>query len=69
MVERTTWDVSPAENSWDVKKRGNARASATEETKSDAVARAKEIARNNKPSQVVVRREDGTIQETFSYGD
>lgn len=68
MAERATWDVSPSEHSWEIKKRGNDRASATEETKSEAVSRAKEIARNNEPSQVVVRRQDGTVQETFSYG-
>jgi uncharacterized protein YdaT len=67
MAERATWDVTPAENSWEVKKRGNNRASATEETKSDAVSRAKEIARGNEPSQVVVRRSDGTIQESITY--
>lgn len=67
MAERATWDVSPSENSWEIKKRGNDRATATKDTKSEAVSRAKEIARGNEPSQVVVRRKDGTVQETFSY--
>lgn len=67
MPERATWDVSPTEDGWEIKKRGNQQASGNEEKKSDAISRAKEIAKNNKPSQVVVRRKDGTIQESFTY--
>lgn len=67
MAERATWDVSPTENSWEIKKRGNERATATEDTKSDAVSRAKDLAKGNEPSQVVIRREDGTIQESVTY--
>ena len=30
---------------------------------------AKEVAKNQPPSQVVVRKQDGTIQTEYTYGD
>jgi hypothetical protein len=39
------------------------------ETKDEAVARARSEAHKQQPSQVKVHREDGTIEDEFTYGD
>lgn len=37
--------------------------------KTEAVASAKQVARDSKPSQLVVHKKDGTIQTEYTYGD
>lgn len=49
---------------WDVKKPGADRASAHENTKAEAEARAKEIVRNAGGGEVVIHGRDGRIQDS-----
>ncbi|MFA5858010.1 MAG: DUF2188 domain-containing protein [Elusimicrobiota bacterium] len=61
--------VNPAKGgSWDVKSRGAEKAAGNFENKSDAVGRAKEIAKNAPLGQVVIKGVDGKIQTEHTYG-
>ncbi len=67
MPKRRSWKVRTHDRGWQVVAAGAERATAVLARKGDAVTRAKEIARNNTPSTVVVYRSDGTIQNEVSY--
>lgn len=58
--------VVPYEDGWAVRGEGNERVTATYKYQSDAIDRAKSIARNYK-SDVIIHREDGTIRDRVSY--
>ena len=66
-IQRTTFEVAPAANGWLVIRHGFGRDS-THPTKDAAVARAVKLARGRKPSELMIRRLDGSIQETRLYG-
>ncbi len=60
--------VQPHEGGgWEAKKTGAARASAVTETKAEAVARARELARTEN-SELVVKGKDNKIQSKDSHG-
>lgn len=65
---RKTWYVKPHDRGWQVLADGAKRATVVTERKNDAVRGAKEIARRNEPSRVVVHKQDGTVQDDISYG-
>ncbi|MDX1547365.1 MAG: DUF4342 domain-containing protein [Rhodothermales bacterium] len=67
MAEKTVYRVVPREDGWAVEKAGADRAVRVEATKKEALDEARGFARNNRPSEVVVHREDGTIQDRFTY--
>ncbi|NNC96011.1 MAG: DUF2188 domain-containing protein [Chitinophagales bacterium] len=58
--------VVPHEDGWAVKGAGNDKYTAVYDLQSEAIDRAKEIARNYK-STVIIHREDGTIRDSVSY--
>ena len=60
--------VSPTGERWAVQERGAARAVGVFDTKLDAVARATEVAKQVADSQVVIRKDDGSIQTKRTYG-
>jgi hypothetical protein len=68
-IERTTFEVHIAKDGhgWIVLRRGLGRDS-THTTKEAALRRAVKLARGRQPSELVIRRVDGTIQETRLYG-
>ncbi|HEU4561705.1 MAG TPA: DUF2188 domain-containing protein [Longimicrobium sp.] len=68
-MARNIYDVSPDGDKWKVKKRGAATAAGTFDKKQDAVDYGVALARANQPSQLVIRRKDGTIEEERTYGD
>lgn len=68
MAARKTWFVKPHERGWQILADGARRATAVTDRKNDAVKGAKDIARRNEPSRVVVHKQDGTVQNEFSYG-
>ncbi len=68
MSKRKTYDVSPKGDQWTVKQRGADRAVGNFDKKSVAVERAREVAKNQPLSQVVVRKQDGSIQTEYTYG-
>ena len=68
MSDRKTYHVTARDDGWEIKAEGAKRATAVEARKADAVARARDLAKNQQPSQVVVHKQDGTIQDQYSYG-
>jgi uncharacterized protein YdaT len=69
MADRKTYHVTPnQEGGWNVKGEGASRASSTHETKADAVDRARELAKSQSLGQVVVHKQDGTIQTEYTCG-
>ena len=66
-MKRTRIEVAPADSGWIVTRDGFGRDS-THVTKEAATKRAVKLARDKQPSELVIRRTDGSIQETRSYG-
>lgn len=68
MSKRRVYDVSPRGDQWVVKERGAERAVGVFDNKADAVARGAEVGKNQGNSQVVIRKQDGSIQSERTYG-
>jgi len=69
MAKRKTYHVIPGtDGCWKVKEEKASRASNSHETKAEAVERAKELAKNQDLGQVVIHKQDGTIQTEHTYG-
>ena len=66
-MKRTRIEVAPAESGWIVTRHGFGRDS-THITKEAATRRGVKLARDKRPSELTIRRADGSIQETRSYG-
>ena len=65
---RTIYDVSPSgEGDWKVKRRGTDRADSVFENKQDAVDRGRELAKAQKPGQLVIHKSNGKIQTEHTY--
>lgn len=64
---RTTFRVAPREDGWTVTEEGSERAASVHETKREAVEHGRELARGQRPSQLVVYKQDGGVQETLTY--
>jgi len=63
MSKRKTYHVTPnTDGGWKVKEENASRALSTNDTKADAINRAKEVAKNQGLGQVVIHKQDGTIQ-------
>jgi hypothetical protein len=60
--------VVPHANGWAVKSAGGQKATAVYETQSAAIARAREIARNQE-SELLIHGRNGQIRERDSYGN
>lgn len=67
---RSVFHVTTDEGKWVVRReRDHAGAFDAFETKDEAVERARSIAHEHMPSQVVVHHTDGTIETEFTYGN
>lgn len=64
---RTVYHVQPDGDGWAVKGAGAERAVSTHGTKKEALTAGRELAHNQVPSQLVVHKSDGKIQESWSY--
>lgn len=64
---RLVFRVVAREDGWAVEHEGAERAVSLHPTKDEAVERARALANESKPSQLVILRKDGTIQDTFTY--
>lgn len=66
------WHVQPNpdpyQEKWEVQREMASRAAEEYDLKSRAIDKAKQIAKNNQPSQVVVHDRFGVIIDEFSYG-
>jgi len=66
-VGRKVYHVVTADDGWKVELEGSKKPLSTHATKDEAVDAARTLAQTNEPSQVVVHRMDGTIQNNYSY--
>lgn len=71
MGQRARFHVTPFHNGWQVKAEGAAEydQEAVVDTKELAVELARERAKPIAPSQVIIHKQDGTIEQEFTYGD
>jgi|GEM_PF-438951 len=63
----TTYEVAPAEEGWAIRKEGATRATSRHGNKAEALSAARELARQHAPSRLVVYRQDGSVQNEFTY--
>jgi hypothetical protein len=67
---RTVFHVATRDGQWVVTREGRPDGEFDSfETRDEAVTRARSEAQNQVPSQVKVHRDDGTIENEFTYGD
>ena len=66
---RTTYTVTPRDGGgWSVQAEGASRATSVHDSKDEAVSRAKKLAGDRRPSQLLVYKKDGTVQSEQTYG-
>jgi poly(hydroxyalkanoate) granule-associated protein len=61
------YSVVAREEGWAIEKRGADRAVSVHATKDEALERARALAGEHRPSELVVHRKDGTVQDTVVY--
>lgn len=70
MANRKVYHVTPNPGGgWQGKAEGAQRASVVADNKEEVVERTTELARNQMPSQVIIHKSDGTIQDERTYQD
>ena len=67
-MPRKVYHVTPKGDDWRVKREDAGRADSVHENKSDAIARAKELAKDAALGQVKVHDQRGKIQTEYTYG-
>lgn len=68
--KRKVYHVTPAPSGgWNVKAEDNKNPSGNFKTKTEAVARGKELAKKPLLGQLIVHRQDGKIQTEYTYGN
>jgi poly(hydroxyalkanoate) granule-associated protein len=68
-VEERVLHVVPGEDGWTVTIEGEEDPTEAYDTKKEAVAAAREEAKKHAPSQLIVHKQDRSVQETFSYDE
>ncbi|MGQ0815614.1 MAG: DUF2188 domain-containing protein [Gemmatimonadota bacterium] len=66
-IKRARFEVGPAGHGWIVERHGLGRDS-THPTKAAALQRGVQLARGHRPSELIIRRQDGSVQEVRNYG-
>lgn len=69
MANRTVYHVVPNANSWEVKREGSSQPDFLVDNKDNALAHAKDLARQAPLGQVIVHTRDGKIADEFTYGE
>ncbi|HET7231319.1 MAG TPA: phasin family protein [Longimicrobium sp.] len=64
----TTFSVTFRNNRWAVEKSGVSKPVSTHATEAEALEAARLLAAENRPSELVLHREDGSVQNTTVYG-
>ena len=68
-ADRTTYTVTSREGGgWSVQVEGASRATSVHDSKDEAVSKAKKLAGDRRPSQLLVYKQDGTVQTEQTYG-
>ena len=65
----STYHVEALDDAWSIQKEGAAQALSQYDTKKEALEKGRQLAEKHEPSRLVVHRKDGSVQETFAYGD
>jgi len=63
------YHVVPHDEGWAVEKEGAARATSVHGRKAEAVSAGRERAKSGASGRLVIHRQDGTIQDSFTYGE
>lgn len=63
----TTFRVTPNGDGWQIKVEGQDKPKSKFETKKEALEAARDLAHKEVPSQLVVHRQDGTVQDSYRY--
>ena len=66
-TDAVAYHVSPHDDGWAVTREGADRATSVYGTKKEAVEGGRELARRHAPSELVVHKQDRSVQETFTY--
>jgi hypothetical protein len=61
------YSVVAREDGWAVEKQGAERAVSLHATKDEALDAARAVVANHKPSELVIHRKDGSVQDTVVY--
>jgi hypothetical protein len=68
VVVKRNQHVVPTPSGWGVRGTGASRASSVHKTQAEAIARGREVARNQ-GTELYIHGEDGRIRERMSYGN
>jgi poly(hydroxyalkanoate) granule-associated protein len=68
-ADTPVYHVVPHDEGWAVEKEGATRATSVHGTKSEAVSAGRERAKSGASGRLVIHRQDGTIQDSFAYGE
>lgn len=69
MANRTVFHVTKNQKyGWDVKRQGAKRVSTNQNTKAEAVANGRKLAKNEMLGQLVIHKQNGQIQTEHTYG-
>lgn len=68
MPDRKVYHVTKDTDGWQVKAEGADRATARTSSKEQAVAKATELAKAAELGQLIIHREDGSIEKEHTYG-
>lgn len=66
---RTVFHVTPNANGWEVRRQGSDATEVLVDNKDNAVAHARELAKEREPSQVIIHTRDGKFETEYTYGD
>lgn len=61
--------VVPHAEGWAVEREGASRATSVHGTKAEALSAGRDAAKAAEPSRLVIHRQNGSVQDTFRYGD
>ena len=64
---RKIYHVGAHDEGWKVEAEGATRATSVHPTKEEAVNAARELAQNQRPSQVIIHKKDGAFQTEYTY--
>lgn len=67
-ADQIVYHIVPQDEGWVVEQEGNEGPRSKHVTKKAAVAAGRALAKGQTPSRLVVHRQDGTVQDAFSYG-
>lgn len=68
-VKTVVYHVTPRDDGWAVMREGNEKATSVHETKKEALSAARETAKSHLPSQLIVHKQDRSVQDTYSYDE